>query len=122
MPTPNDYQSRRGTVAVTFTQTGTFSSWADMGGLDLVGIVAPTWPSAAGSLTFRAALDASGTGLPLTNEAGAPYRVTPFGSGTYYNLTPGSVVNCAPFLRVELGTAGTAGVAAGGTIILVGRT
>lgn len=121
MPAPSDFQSRRGTVAVTFTQTGTYSTWADMGGMDLIGIAAPGWPSAAGSLTFRASLDGQGTGVLLTNENGVPYRIASMGSGTYAQLSAGSVITAAPHLLVQVGTAGTAGVAAGGTLYLIGR-
>lgn len=120
MPSPNDFQPRLGTVAVTFGQNGTYSTVADMGGLVLAGLVAPAWPGAAGSLTMRGGLDPTGTGWPLHTEAGVPYRINPFGSGTFYDLTVGSVP-VAPYLILQVGTAGTAGVAAGGTVYLVGR-
>lgn len=120
MPAPSDFQRIGGTVAATFTQTGTYSSLVDLGGLALVGVYSTSYPAAAGSLTFRASWEASGTGLPIASEAGASYRVNPFGSGTFYALQSGSVLRGAQFLIVQVGTAGTPGVAAGGTIILVG--
>lgn len=121
MPAPTDFQPRLGTVAVTFTQTGTYSSVADMGGMALVGAYSPNYPAAAGSLTFRASPTAAGTGYPLANEAGVALKINPFGSGTFYAFQPGSVVQAAQFLIAQVGTAGTAGAAAGGTIILIGR-
>jgi hypothetical protein len=121
MAIPTDFQNRRGTVAVTFTQTGTYSTVADMGGMDLVGVYSPAYPAAAGSLTFRASFDPAGTGYPVYTEASVLARVNPFGSGTFYSFTPGSVPVSAPFLIVQVGTAGTTAVAGGGTIILVGR-
>jgi hypothetical protein len=121
MPTPTQYQTLRGTVAVTFTQTGTYSSEVDMGGMDLVGMYSPNWPSAAGSITFRSDWDASGSGYPVMTETGVPFRMTAFGSGTFYSFTPGTVPLAMQYVTLQIGTAGTAGVAAGGTIILVGK-
>ncbi len=118
MPTPTEFQSRYGTALATFTQTGTYSNTIFMGGLAVVGLYSPDWPSAAGSLTFRSSFDA-GTGYQVANESGIPYRVTPFGSGTFYDLSPGTVLT-TPYLTIQVGTAGTAGVAAGGTIVVVG--
>jgi hypothetical protein len=121
MPAPSDFQSTLGTVAVTFSQTGTYSSVADMGGMALVGAYSPNYPTAAGSLTFRASPSATGTGFPLANEAGVALRINPFGSGTYYTFQPGSIVQAAQFLIVQVGTAGTTAAAGGGTVILIGR-
>lgn len=120
MPVPSEFQSRRGTVAVTFTQTGTYSSIIDLAGLRLVGAFSPAWPGAAGSVTFRSSLDPSGTGYPVTTEGQVLYRLNPFGSATFYALTPGSAPIAAQYLRLEVGTGGTAGVAGGGTIVLIG--
>lgn len=120
MPTFNEFASRRGTALATFTQTGTYSNIIDMGGMRLVGVYSDTYPAAAGSLTFRAGGAASGTGLPVFTEASVLYRVNPFGSGTYYAFTAGSAIS-APYLVVQVGTAGTPAVAAGGTIVLVGE-
>jgi hypothetical protein len=121
MPIPTDFQGRRGTVAVTFTQNGTYSTWADMGGMRLVGLYAPAWPGGAGSLTFRASWDGAGAGQVLANEAGSPLRVVSFGSTNYVSFTPGTVPIAARFVACEVGTAGTAGVAGGGTVYLVGE-
>lgn len=120
MPTPNEFQPRRGTVLATFSQTGTYSDAVDLGGLNLIGVYSENWPSAAGSLTFRASPTTSGTGMPILNEAAVPYRVSAFGSGTFAQFQPGSVIQAAQYLRVQVGTAGTAGIAGGGTMVLIG--
>lgn len=117
MPIPREFQTRRGTVAVTFTATGTYSTFADLGGMDLVGVYAPAWPGGAGSLSFRASWDGAGTGQALVTDANTPVRANPWGSLSYYTL--GTAVRAAQFVACEVGTAGTAGVG-GGTIILVG--
>lgn len=119
MPTFNEFQNRRGTALATFTQTGTTSSVVAMGGMALIGVYSPNYPAAAGSLTFRAS-GVSGNAYPVHTEASVVYRVNPFGSGTYYALTAGSALR-VPYLVIEVGTAGTAAVAAGGTIVLVGE-
>lgn len=120
MPSFHDFQSQRGTAHATFGQNGTYSAVVNLGGMRIIGVYSPTYPAAAGSLTFRASGDPSGTGHPVFSEASVLYRVNPFGSGTYYALTAGSQI-AAPYLVVEVGTAGTPGVAAGGTIVLVGE-
>lgn len=120
MPTFAEFQSRRGTALATFAETGTYSSVVAMGGMRLVGVYSPNYPAAAGSLTFRASMDASGSGYPVHSEASVVYRVNPFGSGTYYAITAGSAL-AVPYLVVQVGTAGTPAVAAGGTIVLVGE-
>lgn len=119
--TPDEFQTRRGTTLATFAQNGTYSAIVDLAGMRLVGAFAPTWPGAAGSVTFRASWDAAGTGFPVVSEAGALYRINPFGSGTFYTFTPGSVPVGAQYVRLEVGTAGTAPGIAGGTIVLVGE-
>lgn len=124
MPAPSSFQDRRGTLTVTFTQTGTYSTWADLGGMKLVGVYSPAWPAAAvGSITFRADLAAGGsntggTGFPVVNEANVAYKVNPFGSGALYAFTPGTILG-QQFLALQVGTGGTANVAGGGTIILL---
>lgn len=120
MPTPNQFQTRRGTVLATFTQGGTYSAPVDMGGLNLVGLYSDNWPSAAGSLTFRSTFDAAGTGWPILNEGGVPYRVSAFGSGSFVQFQPGSAIIAAQYLTVQVQANGTAGIAAGGTIVLIG--
>lgn len=119
MPTFAEFQNRRGTALATFTQGGTYSSVVTMGGMALIGVYSPNYPAAAGSLTFRAS-GVSGNGYPVHSEASVVYRVNPFGSGTYYALTAGSALR-VPYLVVEVPAGGTPGVAAGGTIVLVGE-
>lgn len=121
MATPSQFQERRGTVAVTFTQTGTYSSTANMGGMRLMGMYSNDFPAAAGSVTFRSDWSPTGSGLPVMTELGVPYRMTAFGSGTFYSFTPGTVIAAAQYLTLQVGTAGTAGISAGGTIVLVGE-
>jgi hypothetical protein len=122
MATPNQFQERRGTTAVTFTQTGTWSSVGNLGGMRLVGMYSHNYPAAAGSVTFRSSWDSTGgTHYPVMTELGVPFRMTAFGSGTFYSFTPGTVPAAAQYVTLEIGTAGTAGIAAGGTIILVGE-
>lgn len=120
MATSDQFQSTRGTVLATFGQTGTFSSAVDLGGGWLVGCYSDNWPSAAGSLTFRASWNPSGTGWPVQTTDGTALKVLSFGSGTFYSLGYAPFVT-APmqYIRVQIGTAGTAGAAAGGTIVLV---
>lgn len=124
MPSPFDFQSRRGTVQVTFSQTGTYSTWADIGGMKLVGVYSPAWPAAAvGSVTFRTDLapggsNTGGTGFPVVNEANVLFKANPFGSAALYAFTPGTVLN-QQYLLLQVGTGGTANVAGGGTIILL---
>lgn len=117
----SDFQNKRGTAQVTFTQTGTFSSIIDMAGCELVGMYSDNWPGGAGSVTFRASASPTGTGWPVMTEAGVLARVNGFGSGTFYQFTSGSVINAAPYLILQVGTAGTAAAAGGGTIVLIGR-
>lgn len=120
MAESSQFQSTRGTVLATFTQTGTYSAAVDLGGGWLVGCYSDNFPSVTGSLTFRSSWSPSGTGWPVQTCDGTALKVLSFGSGTFYSL------GYAPFLtapmqyiRVQIGTAGTAGVAAGGTIVLV---
>lgn len=116
----SQFQSTRGTVLATFGQTGTFSSAVDLGGGWLVGCYSDNWPSAAGSLIFRASADPSGTGWPVQSWDGTALKVLSFGSGTFYSIGASPAVT-APmqYIRVQIGTAGTAGAAGGGTIVLV---
>lgn len=120
MPNSNQFQSTRGTVLATFTQTGTYSAAVDLGGGWLVGCYSDNYPAAAGSLTFRASFDPSGTGWPVQSGDGTALRVLSFGSGTFYTTGNAPWVT-APmqYIRVQIGTAGTAGASAGGTIVLV---
>lgn len=119
MAADNQFQSVRGTALATFTQTGTYSAAVQINGW-LVGAYSDTWPGAAGSVTFRASWSPGGTGYPVQTLDGTVLKITPFGSGTFYSLGH-APWNTAPleYLRVQVGTAGTAGVAAGGTIVLI---
>lgn len=120
MASSNQFQSTRGTVLATFTQTGTYSAAVDLGGGWLVGCYSDNFPSAAGSITFRSSFDPSGTGYPVQTGDGTALKVLSFGSGTFYTTGYAPFVT-APmqFIRLQIGTAGTAAVAAGGTIVLV---
>ena len=120
MPNSQDFQNTRGTALAIFTQTGTFSAPIDLGGGWLVGCYSDNFPSAAGSLTFRSSWAPSGTGYPVQTLDGTVLKVLSFGSGTFYSLGH-APWNTAPmqYVTVQIGTAGTAGVAAGGTIVLI---
>ena len=121
MANSSQFQPTRGTVLATFTQTGTYSGTAiDLGGGWLVGCYSDNWPSAAGSLTIRSSYAPTGTGWPAQTADGTALRVQAFGSGTFYSLGYAPWVTAAfQWITVQIGTAGTAGVAAGGTIVLV---
>lgn len=119
MTRSSDIQSSRGTAIVTFTQTGTYSSVADLGGGALVGCYSDNWPGVAGSLTFRSSWNPSGSGYPVMDQAGVPLRVAALGSGTFTSFTAGTVPIAAQYVVAQVGTGGTAGIAAGGTIVLV---
>ena len=120
MAESSQFQSTRGSVLATFTQTGTYSAAIDIGGGWLAGAYSDNFPSAAGSLTFRASFVSGGTGWPVQTCDGTALKVLSFGSGTYYTIG-GAPWLTAPlqYIRVQIGTAGTAGVAAGGTIVLI---
>lgn len=121
MATSTQFNTSRGTALATFTQTGTFSGTAiDLGGGWLVGMYSDNWPGAAGSITLRSSYAPTGTGLPVQTLDGTILKVLAFGSGTYYSLGH-APWNTAPlqWVTLQIGTAGTAGVAAGGTIVLV---
>ena len=120
MALSSDFQTTRGTVLATFTQTGTYSTAIDLGGGWLVGCYSDNFPSAAGSLLFRSSWAPSGTGYPVQTVDGTVLKVLSFGSGTFYTLGH-APWNTAPlqYVTVQIGTAGTSGVAGGGTIVLV---
>lgn len=128
MEDATSFQNTRGTVLATFTQTGTYSSAINLGGGNLVGLVSLNWPGAVGTLFFRGGVDATLTGTqhPVVFQSGkanAPGTiggVLAFGSGTFYHLDP-LFTEGLQYIRLEVGTAGTAGIAAGGTIICVTR-
>lgn len=120
MAESNQFTTTRGTVLATFTQGGTYSTAVDLGGGWLVGCYSDNFPSAPGSVTFRASWNASGTGYPVQTLDGTVLKVVPFGSGTFYTLGHAPWIT-APlqYAIVQVPAAGTAGVAAGGTIVLV---
>lgn len=120
MALSSDFQATRGTVLATFTQTGTYSAPVDLGGGWLVGMYSDTWPSAAGSIVPRASWSPAGSGYPVQTADGTALKVLSFGSGTFYSLGH-APWNTAPiqYVTLQIGTAGTAGVAAGGTIVLI---
>lgn len=126
MPSLNEFQQTWGTSLAIFTQTGTYSSVVSVPGR-LIGLYSDNWPSAAGSVFIRASANPLGTGhliqsaSPVPAGDGTVLRLLSFGSGTFYTLN--SVIAplpLTPYLVLQVGTAGTAGVAAGGTIVLVG--
>jgi hypothetical protein len=120
MPSLNEFQSAYGTILATFPVNGTYSAAIETRGMGIAGMyVVGAFGSNAGSATFRASADPSGTGFPVYSEASVLYRINPFATGTYYQITAGSAIR-APYLRLEVGTGGTAGHAAGGTVVLVG--
>ena len=119
MATSDQIQSTRGTVLATFTQTGTYSSAVDLGGGRLVGAYSDNYPAATGSITVRASWAPAGTGYPVMTENAVPFRINSMGSGTFYAFTPGTIPAAIQYVVLQVGTAGTAAVAAGGTIVLV---
>lgn len=120
MAQSQDFQNTRGTVLATFTQGGTYSGMLDLGGGWLVGCYSDNYPAAVGSITFRASWSQSGTGHPVQTLDGTVLKVLAFGSGTFYSLGH-APWNTAPlqYVNVQVPAAGTPGVAAGGTIVLI---
>lgn len=125
MPATQDFQPAWGTVLATFTQTGTYSSVLSAN-RPIIGLYSDNYPAAAGSIVFRASASPTGTGYPVqtaspvTASDGTVIKLLAFGSGTYYDVnTFTSDMPLLPFVVLQVGTAGTAGVAAGGTIVVV---
>jgi hypothetical protein len=121
MAVVSQFQNYNGTTQATFTQTGTYSSPVDIGGGHLVGMYSDNWPTAAGSIVPRASWNPTGTGYPVQTADGTALKVLAFGSGTFYTMhsEPNAMTHALQYLTLQIGTAGTAGVAAGGTIVLV---
>ena len=119
MATSDQFQTTRGTVLATFTQTGTYSTAVDLGGGRLIGAYSDNYPAASGSITLRASWTPAGTGYPVMSENAVPFRINAFGSGTFYAFTPGTIPFAIQYVVLQVGTLGTANVAAGGTIVLV---
>ena len=114
-----DYQSRLGTALATFTQRGTFSGLVQINGR-LVGLYSDNYPTAAGSIDFYSAYQSSGTGYPVQSFDGTIMKLAAFGSGTFYSFGQSPMVTQPlGYVGLRVGTAGTAGAAAGGTIVLV---
>lgn len=125
MPQDNQLTPAWGTALATFTQTGTYSSIVQLS-RPIIGLYSDNFPSATGSIDFRASASPTGTGhliqttSPVAAGNGTVLKLLSFGSGTFYALN--TVITPAPMLPcvvLQIGTAGTAGVAAGGTIVLV---
>ena len=122
MATSDQFQTTRGTVLATFTQTGTYSNTVDLGGGALVGAYSDNYPAASGSFTLRSSWSPTGTGYPVMTENAVIFRINSFGSGTFYAFTPGTIPASMQYVVIQVGTAGTAAVAAGGTVVLVTRS
>jgi hypothetical protein len=120
MPADNEFQQNWGTALATFTQTGTYSAAVQLS-RRIAGVYSENWPSAAGSVVFRASVNPSGSGhAAVQTNDGTVLKVLAFGSGTYYSFNNlQSPVPLMPVVVLQIGTAGTAAVAAGGTIVLV---
>ena len=120
MALSTDYQNTRGTALATFTQTGTLSSAVDLGGGWLVGMYSDNWPTATGSFVIRSSWSPSGTGYPVQTVDGTILKVLNFGSGTFNTLghAPWNTAGLQ-YVTLQCGTAGTAAIAAGGTIVLI---
>lgn len=125
MPLDNVYQPAYGTTLATFTQTGTYSAVVPLS-KRIVALYSDDYPAAAGSIVFRASANPSGTGWPVQTASpvaagdGTILKTLAFGSGTYYSLNRlVTVVPIMPYVVLQIGTAGTAGIAAGGTIVLI---
>jgi hypothetical protein len=113
-----EFQPRLGTALATFTATGTFSSQSQLNGR-LVGLYSDNYPTAAGSIDFRASWTPGGTGYKVQSFDGTVLKLSAFGSGTYYTIGGAPMVTHAlGYVGLQVGTAGTAGVG-GGTIVLI---
>lgn len=123
MPSDNQWQARLGTVLATFAQNGTYSAVAELNG-KLVGLYAePTdfARGAAGSITFRSSFSPTGTGYPVQTNDGTVQRVLAFATGIFYQFGEDrfTTSGLGRYVRLQMGTDGTATAAAGGTIILI---
>jgi hypothetical protein len=119
MAADSEFQPRLGTALATFTQTGTYSNTVQLSGR-LVGMFSDNYPAAAGSIDFRAGWTPGGTGSKVQTPDGTVLKLAAFGSGTVYSIgnTPMFTTGIG-FVTLQIGTAGTAGIAAGGTMVLV---
>lgn len=121
MPNDTQFSPRLGTVLATFAQRGTYSAVVQLSG-KLVALYSDDFPSdAAGSITFRASLSPTGTGHPVQTNDGTALRVLAWSSAVYVQFGEDrfTTAGLGAYTRLQVGTAGTATSAAGGTIILV---
>jgi hypothetical protein len=119
MASDNQFQPRLGTALATFTQTGTYSNVVQINGR-LVGLYSDNFPSAAGSVDLRTSWTPSGTGYKVQTPDGTVLKLLAFGSGTVYSISNTPMFTTPlSYLVLQIGTAGTAAVAAGGTIVLI---
>jgi hypothetical protein len=119
MASDQDFQPRLGTALATFTQRGTHSGMVQINGR-LVGLYSDNYPAAAGSIDFYASWTTAGTGYPVQSFDGTVRKLAAFGSGTYYTIGNAPMITQPMgYVGLRIGTAGTAGAAAGGTIVLV---
>lgn len=119
MAADQDFNPRLGTALATFTQRGTFSGLVQINGR-LVGLYSDNYPTAAGSIDFYANWTTVGTGYPVQSFDGTVLKLAAFGSGTYYSFGNAPMITQPlGFVGLRIGTAGTAGASAGGTIVLV---
>ncbi len=117
----SDIQNGKGTALATFTQGGTYSNIVDLGGGWLTGIYSDNWPGGAGSVVIRGvSWSQSGTGYPVQTADGTVLKVLSSGSGTYQTLGHSPWIT-APlqYVILQVAAGGTAGIAAGGTMVLV---
>ena len=119
MASDQDFQPRLGTALATFGINGTFSAPVQLNG-HLVGLYSDNYPAAAGSIDFRASYTPGAVGYRVQTPDGTVLKLSAFGSGSFYSFgnTPMFTQGIA-YLCLQVGTAGTPGVAAGGTIVLV---
>ncbi len=119
MASDQDFQGRLGTALAFFTNTGTYSAQVQLSGR-LVGLYSDNWPSAAGSIDFRNSYTPGGTGYKMQTPDGTVLKLSAFGSGTVYSIgnTP-MFTQALAYTTLQIGTAGTAAIAAGGTMVLI---
>lgn len=119
MAADSEFQPRYGTAVVTFAQNGTYSSSVFLNGR-LVGLYSDNYPASAGSIDFRTAWTPGGTGYKAQTPDGTVLKLGAFGSGTFYSFGNTPMFTAGPgFVTLQIANAGTPGVAAGGTIVLV---
>jgi hypothetical protein len=122
MPSDSQFQPNFGTALATFAQNGTYSGAIQLNGR-LVGLYAEPADfarGAAGSITFRSSWNPAGTGYPVQTNDGTVLRVLAFATGQFYTFgEPRWPTAGLEYLRLQMGTDGTATAASGGTIVLI---